>query len=70
MPALTPNGKLVAQSAMGSSGEYIRLPGGGVDPGETIWQAAEREVLEETGVKIKTGRTRIHVCEVRVGASL
>jgi ADP-ribose pyrophosphatase YjhB (NUDIX family) len=60
---VTPNGKLVAQSAMGSSGEYIRLPGGGVDPGETIWQAAEREVLEETG-KIKTGRTRdVHVAK-------
>jgi 8-oxo-dGTP pyrophosphatase MutT (NUDIX family) len=34
---------------MGSSGQSIRLPGGGVDPGESLWKAAERETLEETG---------------------
>jgi ADP-ribose pyrophosphatase YjhB (NUDIX family) len=28
-----------------------KFPGGFMDPGETIKQAAEREVLEETGVK-------------------
>jgi 8-oxo-dGTP pyrophosphatase MutT (NUDIX family) len=55
---LTTGGRLVAQTANGSSGPYVRFPGGGVDPGETVWQAAEREVLEETGVKIKAGGTR------------
>jgi 8-oxo-dGTP pyrophosphatase MutT (NUDIX family) len=45
---------------MGSSGQFIRLPGGGVDPGESLWKAAERETLEETGVKIKTGKSRVH----------
>jgi len=31
------------------------IPGGKVRLGETLQQAAEREILEETGVRIKTG---------------
>jgi ADP-ribose pyrophosphatase len=31
------------------------IPGGGVDLGETLAQAAEREVFEETGVRIRAG---------------
>ena len=29
------------------------IPGGKVKPGETLQQAAEREVLEETGIQVK-----------------
>ncbi|WP_433163251.1 NUDIX hydrolase [Kribbella sp. CA-247076] len=37
------------------------LPGGGMDLGETIVQAAEREVLEETGVRCRvTGLVGIY----------
>ncbi len=34
------------------------LPSGKVDPGETIKQAFEREVLEETGLKVKLSSIR------------
>lgn len=32
------------------------IPGGRIHPGETLQDAAEREILEETGIKIKAGK--------------
>jgi 8-oxo-dGTP diphosphatase len=32
------------------------IPGGGVEIGETLQEAGEREILEETGVKIRAGK--------------
>lgn len=44
------DGKYVMQ--LSSGGEY-KLPGGGIEKGETHLDALEREVMEETGFKIK-----------------
>ena len=34
---------------------YWTLPGGGIDPGESPWEAARREVREETGLDFVPG---------------
>ena len=35
------------------NGEYFKIPGGGIEEGETPFQAAIREALEESGCEIK-----------------
>ena len=49
--ALTPDNQLVLidQWRHGSESVTIEVPGGMIDPGETELQAAQRELLEETG---------------------
>jgi 8-oxo-dGTP diphosphatase len=41
---------------------YWLVPGGGVDPGETMADAAGRELLEETGYDVEVGRL-VLLCE-------
>ena len=42
--------------------QYWLLPGGGLQPGETMDEALEREVAEETTVGIITGKC-VCICE-------
>lgn len=45
---------LVQRASEPNAGQWA-IPGGKVQPGETLQQAAEREIKEETGVVIRAG---------------
>jgi 8-oxo-dGTP diphosphatase len=45
---------IVRRVAHDTLGGYYELPGGGVDPGESILDGAARELREETGLTIAT----------------
>lgn len=49
---------------------YYKLPGGGVDEGETLVEALHRECLEETGCKIQVGEEIGLVIEYRRSANI
>ena len=61
---LIENGNLALIERHRDGLDYFVFPGGGVDPGETIEQAAVRETLEELGVEVVIERT---VAEIRLG---
>ena len=46
---------LVKRNKAPNAGQWA-IPGGRVELGETLQQAAEREILEETGITIKAGK--------------
>lgn len=50
------NAALMTLETTPLSGSEIQIPGGGIDPGETPLQALHREVMEETGWRIKVER--------------
>jgi 8-oxo-dGTP diphosphatase len=50
-------------------GRRYGLPGGTVEPQETPWAAAAREVLEETTLQVRT-RHLVAVCSGAVGSSV
>lgn len=46
---------LLIQRGRGPGEGYWSVPGGRVEPGETLAEAVEREVLEETGLQVRCG---------------
>lgn len=48
--------------------EYWTLPGGGIEKGETPAEAAEREVLEETGLRLTAERFLFATTNPRSGS--
>ena len=54
--AVIGNGKLLIVKHEKRGRTWWCLPGGGLEPGETLSACAERELLEETGLKVKAGR--------------
>lgn len=55
------NNKLLFVS---NDGEYWYLPGGQLEPGESLPACAEREVYEETGFSVRVGKL-LHVLECK-----
>lgn len=52
------NGRVAAIERFRRGRQYWVMPGGGVEEGETIEQAALREAVEELGVPVRLGRLR------------
>ena len=53
------DGKLLAakqKNTDGSETKYWCIPGGGLDPGESLQEGVAREIMEETGIEAKVGK--------------
>ena len=56
------NEKLLVVKKRDGKGVFYSFPGGGQEAGETLTQAVQREVLEETGLGVQVGPL-LFVCE-------
>ncbi len=50
------DGRLLCALHAKQGDEYWVLPGGHLDPGESLWDALAREMEEETGLAVENGR--------------
>lgn len=54
--ALFAGGDLLCVRHRKGESEYLVLPGGHLERGESLWEAVVREVREETGLNVSAGR--------------
>lgn len=54
--AIVRNGAILLVKIDDASGPHFNLPGGGVEPGESMREAVSREVREETDADVDVGR--------------
>jgi 8-oxo-dGTP diphosphatase len=58
---LVDRGRLALVERVRDGRRYWVVPGGGVEPGETVRQAAQREAEEELGVAVRLGDLRVRI---------
>ncbi len=64
------DGKILVNRCVSRFGDYYALPGGGQEEGETLTEAVKRELLEETGHRVKPIRLSAvyeRICKNREG---
>jgi 8-oxo-dGTP pyrophosphatase MutT (NUDIX family) len=66
---LAHEGKFLVMRYVGSAGERFVVPGGGVEPGETVLAALQREFQEELSVPVTVDPSVFGVCETDAAGS-
>ncbi|WP_445152753.1 nucleotide triphosphate diphosphatase NUDT15 [Baekduia sp. Peel2402] len=54
-----PDGRVLVGRRLAEEGAPLALPGGKLDPGETVERAAVRELSEETGITVAEDAVRV-----------
>jgi 8-oxo-dGTP diphosphatase len=54
-----PDGRVLVGRRLAEAGTPVAVPGGKLDPGETVERAAVRELVEETGITVSEDAVRV-----------